>query len=173
MKRVIIESPYAGDVPTNEDYAREAIRHSLMRGEAPIASHLLYTQPGILDDRNPTERKMGMEAGWSWIGAAWVMAFYVDRGVSHGMRMGLNRSLLTLTSCEVRSTRSNRVVPVTGTDKFTIQQDLDDAIEALWRLTGLSLLSGVYESEQTLQRTQETQTTSGQDLPRRDPSDPV
>ena len=48
MRRVIIESPYAGFVKRNEDYARECLRDSLMRGEAPIASHLLYTQPGVL-----------------------------------------------------------------------------------------------------------------------------
>lgn len=50
MKRVILESPYAGDVERNLTYARECVRDSLSRGEAPIASHLLYTQEGILKD---------------------------------------------------------------------------------------------------------------------------
>jgi hypothetical protein len=46
MRRVIIESPYSGDVETNVAYARAALRDCLSRGEAPLASHLLYTQPG-------------------------------------------------------------------------------------------------------------------------------
>ena len=41
MRLVIVESPYAGDVEANEEYARQCVRDSLMRGEAPIASHLL------------------------------------------------------------------------------------------------------------------------------------
>ena len=40
-RRVIVESPYAGDIETNVAYARAALRDCLSRGEAPIASHLL------------------------------------------------------------------------------------------------------------------------------------
>ena len=47
MRLVILESPYAGDVAANVKYARRCVRDSLSRGEAPIASHLLYTQPGM------------------------------------------------------------------------------------------------------------------------------
>jgi len=68
MKRVIVESPYKGDIPTNVAYAREALRDSLMRGEAPLASHLLYTQEGVLRDEIPEERALGIEAGLSWGG---------------------------------------------------------------------------------------------------------
>ena len=46
MRQVIFESPYAGNVEENVAYARAAVRDSLLRGELPIASHLLYTQPG-------------------------------------------------------------------------------------------------------------------------------
>ena len=36
------------------EYARACLRDSLLRGEAPIASHLLYTQPvASLDDSDP------------------------------------------------------------------------------------------------------------------------
>ena len=48
MIRVILESPYAGDIERNIDYARKCLRHSLLLGESPIASHLLYTQIGVL-----------------------------------------------------------------------------------------------------------------------------
>ncbi len=58
---VLIESPYAGDVEGNVAYAGAAILDSLHRGEAPFASHLFYTR--MLDDLDPAEREMGIEAG--------------------------------------------------------------------------------------------------------------
>lgn len=85
MKLVIVESPYAGDVERNVEYARAALRDSLMRGEAPIASHLLYTQPGVLDDAVPAERAQGIEAGLAWRRVADLAAFYIDLGWSRGM----------------------------------------------------------------------------------------
>lgn len=88
---VIIESPYAGDVPNNVDYARAALRDSLMRGEAPLASHLLYTQ--VLDDAVPEQRAQGIAAGLAWSRCADRHAFYVDRGMSPGMRLALGHVL--------------------------------------------------------------------------------
>jgi hypothetical protein len=85
VRRVIIESPYAGAVVANIEYARAAMRDSLNRGEAPIASHLLYTQPSILRDERPEERQWGIDAGLAWRSGAELAAFYVDRGWSSGM----------------------------------------------------------------------------------------
>lgn len=89
MKRVILESPYAGDIETNVRYARACVRDSLMRGEAPIASHLLYTQAGILDDAVPSERQHGIDAGLAWRAVAEASVVYFDRGISSGMRYGI------------------------------------------------------------------------------------
>lgn len=83
---VIIESPYAGDVEANVAYARRAVRDSLNRGEYPIASHLLYTQPGILDDAIPEQRHLGIAAGLAWRAVADRAVFYTDRGWSSGMK---------------------------------------------------------------------------------------
>lgn len=85
MKLVILESPYAGDVEANLTYARSALADSLKRGEAPIASHLLYTQPGVLNDLLPDERALGINAGLAWRAVAQGAVFYVDRGWSSGM----------------------------------------------------------------------------------------
>lgn len=85
MKLVILESPYAGDIEANEAYARSCMRDSLERGEAPIASHLLYTQPGILRDDIPKERQWGIDAGLAWREVAEMAVFYIDRGWSGGM----------------------------------------------------------------------------------------
>jgi hypothetical protein len=93
MKKVIIESPYAGDVHRNLIYARACVRDSLMRGEAPIASHLIYTQKSILNDLNPEEREQGINAGLAWLNVADIQAFYIDFGISKGMRSALKKSI--------------------------------------------------------------------------------
>ena len=85
MRKVIIESPYAGDVDLNVAYARMCMAHSLSLGEAPIASHLLYTQDGILEDSVPKERTKGINAGLAWLDVADLQVFYIDMGMSKGM----------------------------------------------------------------------------------------
>lgn len=92
MRRVIVESPYAGDVEANVEYARRALADSLHRGEAPLASHLLYTQPGVLDDTVPGERALGIEAGLVWGLQAEATVVYADRGWSTGMYLGVQRA---------------------------------------------------------------------------------
>jgi len=86
---VIIESPYAGDVDRNVEYARRCILDSSDRGEAPIASNLLYTQQGVLDDNNPNDRRNGIEAGHAWYRVADVAAVYTDLGMTRGMTAGV------------------------------------------------------------------------------------
>jgi hypothetical protein len=89
MRRVIVESPYAGEIKANEAYARACLRDCLKRGEAPLASHLLYTQLGVLDDTITEERVLGILAGFAWGAVAEASVVYVDRGVSDGMRKGI------------------------------------------------------------------------------------
>ena len=89
MKLVVVESPYAGDVERNVTYARAALADCLHRSEAPFASHLLYTQPGVLDDGIPDERALGIEAGFRWGLMADLVAVYLDLGWSAGMRAGV------------------------------------------------------------------------------------
>lgn len=89
MRRVILESPFAGDVKKNLTYGRACVRDSLARGEAPIASHLLYTQPGILRDENPEERAWGIEAGLAWGEVASATVIYIDHGITKGMHYGI------------------------------------------------------------------------------------
>ncbi len=88
---VIVESPYAGDIARNVAYARAAMADCLRRGEAPIASHLLYTQPGVLRDNVPEERNHGIEAGLAWGRVADGHVFYVDLGWSRGMTAARDR----------------------------------------------------------------------------------
>lgn len=43
MEIVILESPYAGNVEKNVEYARMCMLDSLKRGESPMVSHSLFT----------------------------------------------------------------------------------------------------------------------------------
>lgn len=92
LRLVILESPYAGDVEANIAFARACVADCIHRGEAPIASHLLYTQPGILDDNVPQERELGICAGLAWGRVADATVVYIDRGVSRGMQQGITRA---------------------------------------------------------------------------------
>ncbi len=97
MRRVIIESPYGSDDPKiverNVEYARACMHDCLVvHGEAPYASHLLYTQPGVLNDRQSDDRRLGIEAGLVWGAQAEATVVYRDLGVTPGMQKGINRA---------------------------------------------------------------------------------
>lgn len=91
---VILESPYAGDVEKNLAYARDCMRRLLFAGMAPIASHLLYTQEGVLDDKRLAERKLGITAGLRWRAVADLSVFCAGRGWSRGMLDALESAKL-------------------------------------------------------------------------------
>ena len=100
---VILESPFAGDVEKNIRYARAAMRDSLLRGEAPYASHLLYTQPGVLNDDIPEERMLGIYAGFEFRAFASKTIVYQDLGISKGMHLGIENSIKNNIPVEYRS----------------------------------------------------------------------
>lgn len=103
MRRVIVESPYAGEIETNVAYARAAIRDCLSRGEAPLASHLLYTQPGVLRDEVPDERQWGIDAGLAWGNVAEATIVYSDLGISRGMQYGIDNAKRASRTIEIRN----------------------------------------------------------------------
>jgi len=89
--RVIVESPFAGAF-ANVRYSRECLRDCIDRGEFPFASHLLYTQRGILDDKIPDERRRGIAAAHAWLEVADYVAVYMDLGVTRGMLIGVAKA---------------------------------------------------------------------------------
>ena len=121
MKLVIIESPLGTredgtrcspeEFEKNQRYAEVCVLDSLRRGEVPFASHVIY--PLVLKDADPSERRLGMEAGFAiakafktaassfnnLIGEDTIEAFsavYHDRGISTGMAEGVKRNGLTV-----------------------------------------------------------------------------
>jgi len=95
VRRVVIESPFAGtpeEVEVNTRFVRAAMRDCLLRGEAPLASHALYTLPGVLDDNVPAERALGIEVGLVWGAVAELTVAYINLGVTPGMIVGIERA---------------------------------------------------------------------------------
>ena len=93
MIRVIIESPLrstsAGDYQRNKNYAVSCMRDCISRGEAPFASHLLYTTKGLLNDLKHDERTLGISMGFLWGECASKVVVYTDLGISEGMKLGI------------------------------------------------------------------------------------
>lgn len=97
MKRVVIESPYAGDaeqMKVNEIYGEFAMHDCLVNhNESPYASHLLYTRANVLRDWIPEDRKLGIEAGFCWRDVSEQSNFYTDLGITKGMELGMKDCL--------------------------------------------------------------------------------
>lgn len=109
MRRIVVlESPCAGRPPmwlpwwlrwvverwqrrSNLRYAVRCMHDSLTRDEAPFASHLLYTWPGLLRDHRIRERAVGLYCGFAWGARASARVVYCDRGISEGMRLGITQ----------------------------------------------------------------------------------
>lgn len=92
MKFVVVESPYqhytfAHPDPRYIEYAKAAMAHSLSKGEAPFLSHLLYTQ--VMSEYMGMDREWGITANLTVIKKADIVAFYVDYGMSPGMKSAL------------------------------------------------------------------------------------
>lgn len=116
MRCVWIESPYNSSDPTvrsiNYQYALCAMQDCLLRGEAPCASHLLYTQVPSMrcrkdssllidhvicaDDNDPLVRCVGrtaaIQAGLTIAQRFDVTVVYTDLGITEGMQLGIERA---------------------------------------------------------------------------------
>ena len=115
MKRVVVESPLASSIwreynavayddnagrrflhcvaaaaetGRNIAYAEACCRYVLLdHHAAPFASHLLYTR--MLDDTDPHERYVGIQAGLAFVRDADETWVFTDLGLSAGMQRGI------------------------------------------------------------------------------------
>lgn len=81
---VFIESPYAGDIQRNAEYARRAMLHVIGCGCTPIAAHLLY--PQVLNDAEPSHRELALVMCKEIREKCDEVWFFVDYGWSDGMK---------------------------------------------------------------------------------------
>jgi hypothetical protein len=103
MIRVVIESPYAGNYDMNEAYAELAMHDCLVNyNESPYASHLLYTRRFVLRDSVPSDRKLGIKAGFYWRDVAQKSVFYQDLGMTDGMKEGIGDCIIKNNPYETR-----------------------------------------------------------------------
>ncbi len=107
MRRVILETPFKGkdwtDTDENIRFARLCGHDSIAcHNEAWFASHLLYTQEGVLNDRIPEERNLGIEGGFAWKEIADLTVVYINRGISRGMHFGVRKSIVLKQPVEYR-----------------------------------------------------------------------
>jgi hypothetical protein len=100
---VLLESPYAGKVKQNIEYGQKCLADCLKRGESPQAPHLLYTQANVLDDNNPEERQLGIDAGHELLRVVDKVVVYIDKGISEGMKLGIERAKAANVPVELRS----------------------------------------------------------------------
>lgn len=93
----IIESPFAGKQSgaewrvENVKYLNRCLFDSMIiRGELPFASHGFF--PAFLDEDDPKDRQMGIEAGYDFWRFASKIAFYLDMGMTPGMARAFDRA---------------------------------------------------------------------------------
>jgi len=87
---VAIESPYAGNVEKNLEFARNICRYALANGKNPYAMHLFF--PQLMSDNIPSERKLGIECGLAWTNQAQEVWFCLrpDEKISNGMQVAID-----------------------------------------------------------------------------------
>jgi len=93
-KTIVIESPFEGGTPREADnvrYLKHCLADCFRRGEAPFASHGLYTT--VLDDTVAEERALGIQSGWAIAMRLDAWVWYLDRGVTRGMLAGFHAAL--------------------------------------------------------------------------------
>ena len=121
MKLVYVESPFKGEnwelTARNVYYARLCVRDCLKRREAPYASHLFFTQAGILNDAIQEERDLGIAAGQAMGDKFDLRVVYEDFGISRGMQYGIERALKLNQPIEHR--------------KLSVVTDLDQALREM------------------------------------------
>ncbi len=116
MRIVCLESPFkpsADDIARYEGrysaaellrqnliYARLCLLNSLKIGEAPLASHLLYTQ---VCAETPELRSAGIKAGFQAHHRCDLVVLCIDLGVSSGMRLAADNASLINTEQTRRS----------------------------------------------------------------------
>lgn len=86
--KIYVASPYRGEtseiVRRNVRYVLDICREIAYMGHYPFAPHL--HDPQFLEDNVPKERAMGLASGKAWLEACDGVIFFIDRGMSDGMK---------------------------------------------------------------------------------------
>lgn len=101
---VVVVSPFVPEElskgPKLQRYAIRAVRDSINRNEAPLASHVMYYDLSI---RNPIERDIGLQLQLSWLKHAQAVVVYNDWGITPAMQVVLNAAAVRNKRIEFRT----------------------------------------------------------------------
>lgn len=104
-RNVILITPFMAEDPALAEkmkrYAKRATKDSLNKNEAPLASHLFYYS--VLNEKDPIERDIGLQAQLSWIRVADLVAVYVDFSITPAMKVAINNAKLLQKKIEYRT----------------------------------------------------------------------
>lgn len=104
-KNVIICTPFMAEDPALAEkmkrYGKRATRDSIIKNEAPLASHLFFYS--VLSDKDPIERDIGLQSQLSWLKVADIVAVYVDFGITPAMKVAINNAKLLQKKIEYRT----------------------------------------------------------------------
>lgn len=104
-KNVILVTPFMNEDPAMAEkmkrYGKRATRDSILKNEAPLASHLFYYS--VLNDRDPIERDIGLQSQLSWLKVADLVVVYVDFGITPAMKVAINNAQLLVKRIEYRT----------------------------------------------------------------------
>lgn len=93
---VFVISPYCNKNKLchkqNIQFAKLCLSDSIKRNESAFASHLLY--PQVLNNKNSIERDLSIQDGLEWLNKSDFVVCYVDRGITNGMKICLDRAKL-------------------------------------------------------------------------------
>lgn len=133
MGRVIVESPYKGDgseaaVKNNLAYLKACILDCIQRGEVPFASHGFF--PQYLDEDDPEQRRIGIEMGYDFWEKADKVIFYMDCGMSPGMKEALARAFQEGKTFERRYLKLQSMVDEAEQSRLSLlEQELGAAVD--------------------------------------------
>lgn len=92
---ILLESPYLHEHPIDGEeysiYLSRCLRDSLKRGEAPIATHAMYTRPGVLN-LSIGEATLATLASDDLAELIPITVAYTDYGITEKMDLGLDRA---------------------------------------------------------------------------------
>lgn len=105
LRRVLLETPYDGDLERNIAYCERAIRHSMSLNESPIS--LLWFLGRFPIHAGVEARSIAIRSLHAWIRICDCMVMYRDYGLSDSMNSGITQALRAKTAIEYRFIGTN------------------------------------------------------------------
>ena len=100
-KRILVISPYSGDVRRNLSYLEHCLKYVIAQGHAPFAPHWIY--PQYLDDKDPDQRELGLHMGLAWGEKAQEIWIFRDLGETEGMAYEIGYYKMNFTDIPMKS----------------------------------------------------------------------